>query len=41
MFPEFRPGSYPKDRERLIADLDRAMHRAEQLPDFMDQVPTY
>ena len=34
-------GSYPKDRERLIADLDRAMHRAEQLPDFMDQVPTY
>ncbi|MDD2501697.1 MAG: radical SAM protein [Geobacter sp.] len=34
-------GSYPKDRERLIADLDQAMHRAEQLPGFMDQVPTY
>ena len=34
-------GSYPKDRERLIADLDRAMVRAAQLPGFMDQVPAY
>jgi len=34
-------GSYPKDRERLIADLDQAMHQAEQLPGFLDQVPTY
>ncbi|MDK9716822.1 MAG: radical SAM protein [Trichlorobacter sp.] len=34
-------GSYPKDRERLISDLDQAMHRAEQLPGFMDQVPAY
>ena len=34
-------GSYPKDRERLIADLDQAMGRAEQLAGFMDQAPTY
>lgn len=34
-------GSYPKDRERLIADLDRAMGQAEQLPGFLDQVPAY
>jgi len=34
-------GSYPKDRERLIADLDQAMVRAAQLPGFMDQVPAY
>jgi len=36
-----RSKSYPKDRERLIADLDRAMVRAAQLPGFMDQVPAY
>ena len=34
-------GSYPKDRERLIADLDQAMVQAAQLPGFMDQVPAY
>jgi len=34
-------GSYPKDRERLISDLDRAMAHATQLLGFMDQVPAY
>lgn len=34
-------GSYPKDRERLIADLDAAMARAERLPGFLDEVPGY
>jgi radical SAM superfamily enzyme len=34
-------GSYPKDRERLIADLDAAMKQAQQHPDFLDSVPEY
>lgn len=34
-------GSYPKDRERLIADLDAAKAQAESIPGFMDRVPTY
>lgn len=34
-------GSYPKDRERLIADLERARQRAEALPGFLDQIPEY
>lgn len=34
-------GSYPKDRERLIADLDAAMERAEGIPGFLDDVPAY
>jgi len=34
-------GSYPKDRERLIADLDAAIDRAAAIPGFLDDVPTY
>lgn len=34
-------GSYPKDRERLIADVDAALTRAERIPGFLDTVPTY
>lgn len=34
-------GSYPKDRQRLIADVDAAMARAAQIPDFLDAVPDY
>lgn len=34
-------GSYPKDRERLQNDLQRALHQAEQIPGFLDQVPDY
>ena len=34
-------GSYPKDRERLLADVDRAMAAAERLPGFLDAVPEY
>jgi len=34
-------GSYPKDRERLIADVDAAMARAAQYPGFLDGVPDY
>ncbi len=34
-------GSYPKDRQRLIADVDGALARAESLPGFLDQVPSY
>lgn len=34
-------GSYPKDRLRLIDDLDAALARAEGYPGFLDQVPEY
>jgi hypothetical protein len=34
-------GSYPKDRERLIADVDVALARAGRNPGFLDAVPGY
>ncbi|MBT0665889.1 radical SAM protein [Geobacter pelophilus] len=34
-------GSYPKDRERLIAELDAAMVQAARYPGFLDGVPEY
>jgi hypothetical protein len=34
-------GSYPKDRERLIADVDAALSRAEGMPGFLDGYPEY
>jgi radical SAM superfamily enzyme YgiQ (UPF0313 family) len=34
-------GSYPKDRERLIADIDAAIDSAAAIPGFLDDVPTY
>lgn len=34
-------GSYPKDRERLIRDVDAAMERAGQFPGFLDKTPEY
>lgn len=34
-------GSYPKDRERLIRDVDAAMERAKKYPGFLDEVPEY
>lgn len=34
-------GSYPKDRERLIADIDAAMEAAGRYPGFLDSVPEY
>jgi len=34
-------GSYPKDRERLIADIDVAMKEAGRYPGFIDSVPGY
>lgn len=34
-------GSYPKDRERLVADVDAAMDAAKVPPGFLDSVPTY
>jgi len=34
-------GSYPKDRLRLIEDVDRALRQAERLPGFLDEVPAY
>ena len=34
-------GSYPKDRERLIADLDAAMRHAALRPGFLDEIPAY
>ena len=34
-------GSYPKDRERLIAAVDEALARAERLPGFLDGYPGY
>ena len=32
-------GTYPKDRLRLIADVDAALAHAERLPGFLDAVP--
>ncbi|GFE56877.1 radical SAM protein [Geobacter sp. AOG1] len=32
-------GSYPKDRERIIAAVDGAMERAARVPGFLDGVP--
>lgn len=34
-------GSYPKDRERLLADLDAAFIKAATYPGFLDRVPEY
>jgi radical SAM superfamily enzyme len=34
-------GSYPKDRERLISDVDSAMAKAADIPGFLDAVPAY
>lgn len=34
-------GSYPKDRERLIADVDVALKHAAVRPGFLDEVPVY
>ena len=34
-------GSYPKDRERLMADVDAAIRQASRIPGFMDAVPNY
>lgn len=34
-------GSYPKDRERLIADVDAALAYAAERPGFLDEVPSY
>ena len=34
-------GSYPKDRERLITDLDAALRHAALRPGFLDEIPAY
>lgn len=34
-------GSYPKDRERLLSDLDAALVKAAAYPGFLDRVPDY
>jgi radical SAM superfamily enzyme YgiQ (UPF0313 family) len=34
-------GSYPKDRERLIRDVDAALAEAARYPGFLDGVPEY
>lgn len=34
-------GSYPKDRERLIADVDLALKQAAVKSGFLDEVPSY
>lgn len=34
-------GSYPRDRQRLIDQVELAMVRAEAYPGFLDQVPSY
>lgn len=34
-------GSYPKDRERLIADVDVALKHAAARPGFLDEIPAY
>lgn len=34
-------GTYPKDRERLIADVELALKHAEQHAGFLDEVPAY
>lgn len=34
-------GSYPKDRERLVAAVEGAVARLERVPGYLDQVPEY
>jgi radical SAM superfamily enzyme YgiQ (UPF0313 family) len=34
-------GSYPKDRERLINDVDAALQQAARYPGFLDGIPEY
>ncbi len=34
-------GSYPKDRERLLADVDSAIERAAKRTGYLDEVPSY
>jgi hypothetical protein len=34
-------GSYPKDRQRLIAEVDDALERGARVPGFLDGVPEY
>lgn len=34
-------GNYPKDKRRLIGDVDTALERAGQCPGFLDAVPGY
>jgi radical SAM superfamily enzyme YgiQ (UPF0313 family) len=34
-------GSYPKDRERLIADVDVALKHAGLRPGFLEEIPSY
>jgi hypothetical protein len=34
-------GSYPKDRERLIADVDSALKHAAVRAGFLDEIPAY
>lgn len=34
-------GSYPKDRERLIADVERALQQATAQPGYLAEVPSY
>lgn len=34
-------GSYPKDRERLLVDVDTALERVRRIPGFLDSVPKY
>jgi len=34
-------GSYPKDRERLLAEVEEAMAKARQYPDWYAEVPDY
>ncbi len=34
-------GSYPKDRERIIGDVESAIARARSIPGYLDAVPEY
>jgi hypothetical protein len=34
-------GSYPKDRERMIGDVEAALEKAGLYPGFLDAVPGY
>jgi radical SAM superfamily enzyme len=34
-------GSYPKDRERLVNDVDAALQHAARYPGFLDGIPEY
>ncbi len=34
-------GSYPRDRQRLVADVDAALAHAARFPGFLDEVPDY